>query len=110
MGGDKPVMSHRSNPTLILKNSESDVNEEVECGNPGDKTEAFQSTPKQTTLESLTLPGYDWSAPADFCPLRPAAPLRPACAANEIRAWRDSLGTWPKKQSWFICAPAADTT
>lgn len=27
-----------------------------------------------------------------------------------LRAWRDSLGTWPKKQSCFICAPAADAT
>lgn len=36
--------------------------------------------------------------------------LKPAWAANEIRAWRGSLATWPKKQRWFICAAAAEQT
>lgn len=40
----------------------------------------------------------------DLCRSLLAALLKPAYARNKIRAWGDSLATWPEKRGLFICS------
>lgn len=40
----------------------------------------------------------------DLCRSLLAPLLKPAYARNKIRAWGDSLATWPEKRGLFICS------